>query len=131
MEDRHTFSKEERLCSKREIERLFEQGETIYRHPLKSIYTPNQIGFSRLIVSVPKKLFKRAVRRNYIKRIIREAYRLNKGDSINVMGFDIAIIYTAKSTPTFEEINKKLNEILEKIYKPAKESSIPSSDSAD
>lgn len=78
---RYTFKKEERLCSKKVIEKLFSGGKSFLFFPLKIVYlntelpTKNkiQIGFS-----VSKKNFKKAVQRNYLKRRMREAYRLNK-----------------------------------------------------
>lgn len=59
---------------------LFETGSLIYAPPLKFIYNLEGSGSHpvSMAVSVPKRLFKKAVDRNLIKRRIREAYRLNK-----------------------------------------------------
>jgi ribonuclease P protein component len=59
---------------------LFETGRSVYAPPLKFIYNLEGTGSHpvAMAVSVPKRLFKKAVDRNLIKRRIREAYRLNK-----------------------------------------------------
>ena len=76
-----TFKKAERISSQREIDCLFKQGNYFISNPLRVIYL-KQNPFSgapvSVLISVPKKRFKRAVERNRMKRLIREAYRLNK-----------------------------------------------------
>ena len=70
-----TLGKEERLKSRKLIGRLYTEGETIKKFPLRMVYLqtehtsnyPAQVG-----VSVPKRLFKKAVDRNRIKRLLRE-----------------------------------------------------------
>lgn len=83
-ERRHTLSKEERLSWKRHIDRLFTEGRSFVAFPLRVVYLlsdeegmPVRVSF---LVSVPKKRFKRAVKRNRIKRQVREAYRMHKYD---------------------------------------------------
>ncbi len=76
-----SFKKEERLCSKKIIDKLFSEGESFLVFPLKFVFLktslpskfPVQTGFS-----VGKRTFKKAVQRNLIKRKMRETYRLNK-----------------------------------------------------
>lgn len=80
----HKFGKEERLCSRKAIDRLFNGGgsRSMAAFPLRLVYlkdddTGGEAG-SKLLISVPKRCFKRAVKRNCVKRQIREAYRKNK-----------------------------------------------------
>ena len=66
---------------------LFETGRSVYAPPLKFIYNLEGTGSHpvAMAVSVPKRLFKKAVDRNLIKRRIREAYRLNKNELYRVL----------------------------------------------
>lgn len=79
----YTLRKSERICSKIAIDNLFKGGHSrsLSAFPIRVLYlvsdTPQQEQ-CQIMVSVPKKCFKRAVKRNRVKRQIREAYRLNK-----------------------------------------------------
>jgi ribonuclease P protein component len=80
-ERRFTLKKEERIRNVKQIEYLFSHGQSFVSYPLRVVFveqegvTPSQVS---IFVSVPKKKLKSAVDRNRIKRLIREAYRLNK-----------------------------------------------------
>lgn len=78
-----SFQKEERLCSKRLIEALFAGGgKSMSAFPLRVVFMPvaqaETLAPVSVMVSVSKRHFKRAVKRNRVKRQIREAYRLHK-----------------------------------------------------
>ncbi len=112
-----TFGKSERLCSKKSIKELFNRGSSFYIYPFKVIFLPITVqsgSKSQLLISVPKRIFKKAVDRNKIKRRIREAYRLNK----QYFAFTtdnplmIAYIYTAKESLNFQLIQEKLKDTL-------------------
>ena len=77
---RYTLSKEERLSWKRYIDLLFAKGQSFVAFPLRVVYLPveESVAPVSILVSVPKKKFKRAVKRNLIKRQVREAYRIHK-----------------------------------------------------
>lgn len=81
-QDKHTLTKKERLNSLTLIEELFSGGSrSLPSFPLRIVYMPvedNTRPTLSLLISVPKKRFKRAVKRNLVKRQIREAYRMNK-----------------------------------------------------
>jgi ribonuclease P protein component len=84
MEERkYTLGKSERLCSKKLIERLFAGGNKSFpAFPMRVVYMPlgaeEEGAEVSILISVPKKRFKRAVKRNLVKRQVREAYRRNK-----------------------------------------------------
>lgn len=70
---------------------------------------------ARLLVSVPKKTFKRAVKRNLYKRRIRESWRRQKHLLAEGTGIDIMIKYTSKELLAYEEIYTAVGQIIEKI----------------
>ena len=84
MEDKkYTLNKSERLDSKKLIERLFAGGNKSFpAFPLRVVYMPltpeENVADASILISVPKKRFKHAVKRNRVKRHVREAYRHNK-----------------------------------------------------
>lgn len=85
-----SFHKEERLCSKRLIEALFAGGgKSMSAFPLRVVFMPVAQAETpapvSVMVSVSKRHFKRAVKRNRVKRQIREAYRLHKHLLDNVL----------------------------------------------
>ncbi len=76
-----TYPKSERLKSKNTIDLLFSTGKSVSKYPLRLVYVPVELPEKEPIkmgVSVSKKYFKKAVDRNYFKRVLRETYRLNK-----------------------------------------------------
>lgn len=82
-EKKYTLSKNERLNSKKLIERLFAGGNKSFpAFPLRVVYMPltpeENVTDTSILISVPKKRFKHAVKRNRVKRQVREAYRHNK-----------------------------------------------------
>lgn len=112
----YSFPKKEKLKSKKRITQLFEEGKTLKAFPLKLIYlevkeqdSPIQAG-----VAVPKKNFKSAVKRNRIKRLLREAYRLNKAPVFNNTqgNFAFLFLYLGREMPSFEQIEPKIKLLL-------------------
>ena len=90
------FPKEEKLKSKKCIEQLFSAGNAVSKFPLKLIYVatdlPNDVPI-QAGVSVTKRRFKKAVTRNRIKRLMREAYRLHKNDVFNTISTSYAFMF--------------------------------------
>ena len=114
------FSKSEKLTGKKKIEELFRSGSSFYLDEFQVKYQPcsNEETSHRLLITVPKKNFKRAVDRNLLKRRIREAYRLNKKFLISERHnefFYIAFIYLSKNILTFKEIENQLIGCLKRL----------------
>jgi ribonuclease P protein component len=118
-----TFKKPERLCSKKAFEFLFSNGKTVFVHPLKIIYA-HQItenpGLVQVAFGVSKRNFKRANKRNRIKRLLREVYRRNKLHPKN-QNLSIMIMYISKEIDNYSVIEasliKALNLITVKVEK--------------
>lgn len=113
-----TFKKSERLSSKKTIQELFSKGSSFYIYPFKIIYREDQeTPVHQILISVPKRNFKKAVHRNLLKRRIREAYRLNKHLFKTPHKLQIAYIYTAKELLDYKEIERKLIQAVQRLNK--------------
>lgn len=116
MEDtiRHTFHKKERLCGRTAIAELLAKGKhgniTGFRFCFKA---SDEQETGRMMVSVPKKLFKRAVKRNLLKRRIRESWRKQK-HTLN-QGCDILLTYSSKEVISYQEIYIAVGKIIERV----------------
>ena len=120
------FSKTEKLKSRKVIQQLFEKRNSIHIFPLRLIWGPISPRFNtypaQFSVTVPKKKFPKAVDRNRIKRVIREAYRLRKPDFYeHITPFEqqygLMFIYTGKKQPNLKELDKSLKRIRKKMVK--------------
>jgi len=119
---RQTFKKEERLYSRKQIERLFKEGDSFLAYPFKVqfLIEPGVDSLPQILISVPRKNFKRAVDRNKIKRLIRESYRKNKMPLVdmalrNKSIIRIGFVYTAKTLISYTEIERKIILILQRL----------------
>ena len=127
MDNRHTFKKSERISIQREIDCLFKQGDAFISYPLRVIYL-KQKPFSgttvAILISVPKKKIKLAVKRNRIKRLIREAYRLNKTCLINHLqekdcGLLIAFLFVGNEICCWNTIEESMQKALKILVEKA------------
>lgn len=122
-----TLGKKERLKSRKLIEQLFKEGKSFVLTPFRvhfmkskpedDVSKKNSLKFG---VGVSTKNFKKAVDRNRIKRLTREAYRLQKKfleeklmDNNNLL--NVFIIYTSKELPVYNELYKKIGLVLSKL----------------
>ena len=118
-----TFKKEERLSSRRVIGELFKSGKALNSGIYRVVWLPLDVQNAfpaQVVISVPKRSFKKAVDRNRIKRLIKEAYRKNKNalyDTLNGKQKKIAFIiaYTAKEELPYAEIESKLIITLQRL----------------
>ncbi len=118
---RFTFSKAERLKSKKKIEELFKNGSSFHLYPflVRFVSKGEEDTTNEVMISVPKKYHKLAVKRNLIKRRVREAYRLNKHllNENCANGFLLAFMYLSNDILSFQEIQEKLTSALHRLSK--------------
>ena len=115
-----TYPKNEKLKSKITIGLLFTEGKSVAKYPLRLVYNRGTFGEGEKIkigVSVSKKYFKKAVDRNYFKRVLRETYRLNKHLLLDNLDkpYSFMLFYQCKDRLTFDEINTKTIQLFEKF----------------
>lgn len=119
------------------MSQLFDTGESFFAFPFKCVYkiaekTDELKATSiaiRVMVSVGKRYHKRAVRRNRVKRLTREAYRLNKVTIYPIMApligdniVDICYIYTSKKEEDFKTVENGIRKSFEKLAQICKKS---------
>lgn len=116
----------EKLKSKKIIDLLFSQGKSVGKYPLRLVYVPFDFEEDvplKMGVSVSKKYFKKAVDRNYFKRVLRECYRLNK--KILTENTDTKyccmFFYQTNDRLSYQEINEKTIQLFEKFIKTIRE----------
>jgi ribonuclease P protein component len=124
---RFGFGRKEKLKSRKQIEELFLEGKSFSVFPLRVTYqflsseeTIVQVG-----VTAGKKHFKRAVDRNRIKRLMREAYRLQKNDLTervknNHQKAFLFFVYTGKTIESFQAVKEAMSKCLKRLQKIAK-----------
>jgi ribonuclease P protein component len=126
MRGHFTFSKEERLTGKTSIDQLFNEGKSINVFPFRIFFklvdTPDE-PVARLLIAIPKKKVKHAVNRNRLRRLVREAYRLNRTEFLTWLEtksvrLHFALIYTGEGIDlTYKDIEAKITACLVKLEK--------------
>ena len=116
------YSKKDKLKSNKLIEQLFREGSAVSAFPLRLVYLKTRFNDGSMVktgVSVSKKLHKSAVDRNKIKRLMREAYRINKPKYFNNSSTPYAfmILYIGKEKPSFKSVSAKTELLFQKFFK--------------
>ena len=114
------FGKEEKLKSKKLIDKLFAEGESVKSYPLKLVYTQDNFSEKAELktgVSVPKKLVKTAVQRNRIKRLMREVFRKNKYlvTTDLASSFAFMFIYISRDEISYEKMEQNMIKTMQKF----------------
>lgn len=125
---KNTYPKHEKLKSKTTIDLLFSKGKSVSKYPLRLVYVPAVLENEERIkfgVSVSKKYFKKAVDRNYFKRVLRETYRLNKQLLLENLEQPYAFMffYQTKDRLSYTEINEKTIQLFQKFVDAVKSES--------
>lgn len=114
----NTLPKRERLCSQKALDELFGGGhKSCAAYPVRAVFMTTQEAGTRILVSVSKRYFKRAVKRNRIKRQLREAYRLNKELLVapEGMGINVAFLWTSADLLPTDVVMQKMRHLLQRI----------------
>ncbi len=122
---KHTFSKAEKLSSKKLITAIYEQGNKLKEYPFILNYIEVPVGYDvaspvQIVVAVPKRRFKLAVKRNRLRRQIKEAYRLHKLpfiESVKAGEKKVALflIYIGKEKESHLLMEKKIKVLLKRL----------------
>lgn len=136
MNKTNSFPKAEHLCGEKRIARLYTQGESFMAFPFRVVFRIEQkkdLATASVMVSVPKKRFKRAVKRNRLKRLLREAYRLNKHALIDLLDenrlqIHVAFNYVSDEELDFVTVEKKMKIALRKLMDKIKTAPVLSAD---
>ena len=115
-----SFSNKEKLKSKKLIEQLFAEGQSVSEYPLRLIFIESSFNNNvklKVTVSVSKRNFKKAVDRNRIKRLLRELYRLNKNLYFNNITTQYAfmILYIGTDKPDFKSLEAVMKLLFERF----------------
>lgn len=121
----YAFPKRQRLSLKKATDSLFSSGKAFVSYPLRVVYSVNKAGTASealpvILVSVSKKRFKEAVRRNRIKRLIREAFRLNSielRDSCRLQNaaVHVAFLFIGSEIPSYDSVQKAMVKALSQV----------------
>lgn len=120
----NTYSRNEKLKSRKLLNQLFAAGRSVSVFPVKVFYMPVEAGTTspkiQAGVGVSSRYFKKAVHRNRVKRLLREAYRLNKQELVTHLSgmpqaYALFFLYVDKQLPDFELLQQKMQQALQKL----------------
>lgn len=122
---KQTFSKAERLSSRKLIDELFSKGHSFNVFPFRCLWKHHSLGnlpSIQVAITVPKRNFKKAVDRNKLKRRIREAWRKNK----HLLLFPapdtpdkaaLILVFVSRESLSYKEIEQKIILLLQRFPK--------------
>ena len=118
--------KYERICRENDVAALFEKGKGVSVYPYRMIYLfhkdESRPVTCRVLVSVSKKRFHHAFKRNRVKRLVRESWRKNKSPLLEIcekdnISDDVALVYTATVIHSYEEMFDKTKKAIHELLK--------------
>ena len=118
--------KYERICKDNDIQALFDEGEGFSVYPFRVVFLfrhdESRPVTVRLLVSVSKKRFHHAFKRNRVKRLVRETWRRNKAPLYEIcerdnISLDVALVYTATVIHSYEELFEKTHKAVNELIK--------------
>lgn len=137
IKERFTLRKSDRLHHRTLVKGLFDHGKSMYEYPLRLTWrvltdedlssefrhgVPEGIGRTQVLITVPKRMRRRAVDRVLMRRRIREAYRLSRRQLVGVMEahpelrtLQMAFIYLRNENVDYDEIRRKMQKLLRRL----------------
>ena len=114
------FPKSERIKSKIVIDNVFKEGQLIKKYPFRLKYIETNESKTQILISVPKRNIKSAVKRNRVRRQLKEIYRLNKTALLvnlakGELNLALFLIYTGKENEDFRFLEDKLKLVLKEL----------------
>lgn len=125
MDIKNTYSKNEKLKSRKALEGLFARGKSFSIFPIKVFYTLSEevnSGNVQAGVGVSSRIFKKANDRNRVKRLLREVYRTQKHPLYAAMeqktpSLNVFFLYIGKELPEFAALKETMEKVLEKLVR--------------
>lgn len=109
-----TFPKTEKMCGAISIDNLYKKGKRFVVWPMRITYLPSDT--TEVLIWASKSLFKKAIDRNQLRRLMREAYRLNKQLLIDAdKHYQLAFNYVDKEKRDFQTVNKAMCKALKRL----------------
>lgn len=122
MPAKFSYNKKEKLKSRKQLQQLFTKGKTFSIFPVKVFFELNetQDNIIKTGVGVSSRNFKKAVHRNYIKRLLREVYRTEKTELIKFLKeqnkqISLFLLYVDKAMPEYNLLKQKIKKSLDKL----------------
>ena len=132
------LNKDEKLCSRTAVNRLFDEGKSLMAFPLRAAFRVRPQGDHpvQFLISIPKKRIRRAVMRVTLRRRVRECYRLSRHQLLtpalnrSEWGVDIAFVYLDNTPAPSQVIQEKMAHLLERIAQAVTEYQPPTPNTA-
>jgi len=114
---RNSLKRNKILKSKKDIDTLFTNAQSLSSYPVRVVFLINSEDNSpfKTSFSVSKRKFKKAVDRNKIKRLLREAFRLQQDNISSIDGLKMMWMYTGQEIPDFSTVYKATEKLLKEI----------------